>query len=68
MNNAESFRNTILKQPLLGNRSITVQKRGKKNVMLLPNWIKHGVRYIRDRSFICKWHTSSGQKSLQYYY
>ena len=52
MKDAESFRNTILDQPLWGNRFINVQKRGKKNVMLLRNWIRSGVRYIKDLSFV----------------
>ena len=52
MKDAESFRNTIRDQPLWGNRFINVQKRGKKNVMLLRNWIRSGVRYIKDLSFV----------------
>ena len=48
----ESFRNTILDQPLWSNSFINVQKRGKKNIMLLRNWIRSGVRYIKDLSFV----------------
>ena len=52
MNDAVSFINTILDHPLWGNRFINVQKRGKKNVMLLYNWIRSGVSYITDLSFV----------------
>ena len=52
MKDAESFWNTILDQPLWGNGFINVQKRGEKNIMLLRNWIRSGVRYINDLSFV----------------
>ena len=48
INDSESFRNTILDQPCSSKRFINVQKRGKKKIMLLRNWIRSGVRYIKD--------------------
>ena len=48
----EMFKNTILNQPLWGNRFITVRKRDKKKVLLLRNWIRSGVRYVKDVMFI----------------
>ena len=47
----EAFKNTILNQPLWGNRFITITKRDKKNVLLLRNWIRSGVRYVKDVMF-----------------
>ena len=47
----EAFKNTILNQPLWGNRFITIRKRDKKNVLLLRNWIRSGVRYVKDVMF-----------------
>ena len=47
-----SFKSTILNQPLWGNRFITIRKGDKKNVLLLQNWIRSGVRYVKDVLFI----------------
>ena len=47
-----TFKSTILNQPLWGNRFITIRKGDKKNVLLLRNWIRSGVRYVKDVLFI----------------
>ena len=45
------FENTIMNQPLWGNRYITHMTRCKKNVLFLRNWIRSGVRKIGDLVF-----------------
>ena len=41
----EVFQNTILNQPIWGNRF-------KKSVLLLRNWIRSGIRYVNDLIFV----------------
>ena len=48
----EVFQNTILHQPIWGNRFISIRKNGKKSVLLLQNWIRSGIRYARDLIFV----------------
>ena len=48
----DTFTSTILNQPLWGVRFITKRKGDKKNVLLLRNWIRSGVRYEKDVMFI----------------
>ena len=45
------FENTIMNQPLWGNKYITHMTRCKKNVLFLRNWIRSGVRKIGDLVF-----------------
>ena len=47
-----AFVNTIMNQPLWGNKFITKMTRGKKNVLFLRNWIRSGIRNIGDLVFI----------------
>jgi len=48
----DTFDKTILNQPLWGNDYITVRRKGKKNVLLLRNWIRSGVRFVKDLMFV----------------
>jgi len=48
----DTFKQSILNQPLWGNRFITIRKKGKKNVMLLRNWIRSGIRFVKDLIFV----------------
>ena len=45
------FENTIMNQPLWGNKYITHMTRCKKNVLFLRNWIRSGVKKIGDLVF-----------------
>lgn len=47
----ESCNSTILNQTVWGNRFIMVRKKGKKNVLVLRNWIRRGVRFVKDLVF-----------------
>ena len=46
------FVNTIMNQPLWGNKFITKMTRGKKNVLFLRNWTRSGIRKVGDLEFI----------------
>ena len=46
------FQNTILHQPIWGNRFISIRKNGKKCVLILRNWIRSGIHYVRDLIFV----------------
>ncbi len=48
----ESFCNTILTQPLWGNRFINVNHKKKKSALLLRNWIRSGVNNVGDLKYI----------------
>ena len=45
------FINTIMNQPLWGNKYITKMTKGKKNVLFLRNWIRSGIRKVGDLIF-----------------
>ena len=47
-----AFVNTIMNQPLWGNKYITIMIRRKKNVLFLRNWIRSGIRKVGDLVFI----------------
>lgn len=49
--NKAEFEDTIMDQKLWGNKFITYTKRGKKNVLFLRNWIRSGVRKVKDLNF-----------------
>jgi len=46
------FLETIMNQPLWGNKYITKNIGPQKSVLFLSNWIKGGIRYVRDLNFI----------------
>ena len=47
-----AFVNTIMNQPLWGNKYITIMIRRKNNVLFLRNWIRSSIRKVRDLVFI----------------
>ena len=51
------FVNTIMNQPLWGNKFITKMTRRKKNVLFLRNWIRSGIRKVGDS--IYRWYSRS---------
>ncbi len=50
--NYDTFTNNILEQPIWCNEYITIRKKGKKNVLLLRNWIRSGIRKVKDLIFV----------------
>ncbi len=49
--NRTEFEETIMNQTLWGNKYITYNMQRKKNVLFLRNWIRSGVRKVKDLQF-----------------